>query len=368
VHPTDDVRIFGKECRSLAMNGFDVTLIGPGDSDIVEKVRIIGVPGARTNRRIRRMIESSIRLTLKVVGRRADIYHFHDPELIVMGIVLKAIGRRVVYDVHEDLPRGIMHKHWIRPQLRAVVASVMTAIEAIAGAAFDGIVAATPTIAARFPPRKTVLIRNFPRVEEFAPVAGAAYCERPLQVAYVGLLDGTRGLFDMIEAAGRAKNGGPCPLVLAGRFTTVDDEARSRASPSWPRVAYLGWLDRAGIARVLSCVRAGIVVLHPVPSYVVSYPIKMFEYMAAGLPVIASDFPVFREILDGGACGLLVEPRDPAGLAGAIQWIFDHPAEARVIGERGRRRVETLYTWEAEESRLADFYRRLLPPAATVSR
>jgi glycosyltransferase involved in cell wall biosynthesis len=114
-------------------------------------------------------------------------------------------------------------------------------------------------------------------------------------------------------------------------------------------------------------VRAGIVALHPAPSFVASYPIKMFEYMAAGLPVVASDFPPFREILGDGACGLLVEPRNPAVLAAAIRWIFDHPAEARAMGERGRRRVETLYTWEAEEARLADFYRRLLPPAATVS-
>jgi glycosyltransferase involved in cell wall biosynthesis len=137
--------------------------------------------------------------------------------------------------------------------------------------------------------------------------------------------------------------------------------------PAWRRVDHLGWLDRAGIARMLGSVRAGLALMHPVPCYVVCYPIKMFEYMAAGLPVIASDFPVFREILDDGRCGLLIPPQDPAALTKAIEWIFANPDEAEAMGARGRRRVEQLYTWEAESAKLVELYRRLAGPAEAPS-
>ena len=110
-------------------------------------------------------------------------------------------------------------------------------------------------------------------------------------------------------------------------------------------------------------VRAGLVVLHPDRCFIDAYPIKMFEYMAAGLPVVASDFPVYREILHDGACGLLIAPADPLALARAIEWIFAHPNEAQAMGEQGRRRVSTLYTWTAERKKLFDLYRRLATPA-----
>ena len=185
-----------------------------------------------------------------------------------------------------------------------------------------------------------------------APAAGPAYAERPLQVAYVGApLQSPRA--SRYDRRSQPRRDGPHPFPARARRTLRIDrqghQAASRAMPGWPRVSYRGWLDRPGMAQALSNVRAGLVVLHPTAGYVASYPIGMFEYMATGLPVIASDFAVFRELLEDGTCGLLVEPRMLAALAAAIQWIFDHPAEARAIGEQGRRRVEALYTWEAEE-------------------
>ena len=220
----------------------------------------------------------------------------------------------------------------------------------------------TPTIAARFPPAKTTTLRNFPMLEEFPALAGAAYVERPLRVCYVGGLSRTRGLFDMVRAAGLVQGGAAQCLQLAGRFGD-EEEAQGRAEPGWARVDYLGWLDRAGIAQVMGNVRAGLVVLHPDRCFIDAYPIKMFEYMAAGLPVVASDFPVYREILNDGACGLLIAPAAPLALAQAIEWIFAHPDEAQAMGEHGKRRVGMLYTWAAERKKLFDLYQRLAPPA-----
>jgi glycosyltransferase involved in cell wall biosynthesis len=361
-HRTDDDRIFHKECRSLAEHGFGVTVLGPGHgSERVAGVHVLGV--SLSSGRLRRMSESVWRLVNRSLRLSADIYHFHDPELITLGFVLKLLGRRVVYDVHEDYPQKILTSEWISPVLRRPLSGIMAAVEAGTGRLFDGIVAVTPTIAARFPPAKTITLCNYPMLEEFSTVAGTPYHDRPCQVCYVGGLSEVRGVFDMVEAAGLVQGGAAQCVQLAGQFESAQAEAQSRAEPGWTRVDYRGWLDRPGVARLMANVRAGLVVLHPNRCFIDAYPIKMFEYMAAGLPVVASDFPVYRQILDDGACGLLVPAADPPALARAIEWIFAHPDEAKAMGEQGRRRVERFYTWEAERKKLFALYRQIAAPA-----
>lgn len=362
-HQTDDDRIFHKECCSLAEHGFAVTVVGPKrGSGSAAGVRILGVPPL-SGGRLGRMSVTVWRLVTRSLRLPADVYHFHDPELIALGFVLKLFGRRVVYDVHEDYPQKILTREWISPAIRRPLSMVMAAVEAAAGRLFDGIVAVTPTIAARFPPAKTITLCNYPMLEEFSAVAGTPYSDRPFQVCYVGGLSKTRGLFDIVKAAGLVQGGAAQCMHLAGHFESDEEEAQSRAEPGWARVDYLGWLDRPGVARLMANVRAGLVVLHPNRCFIDAYPIKMFEYMAAGLPVVASDFPVYREILGDGACGLLVPPADPSALARAIEWIFVHPDEAQAMGESGRNRVEMLYTWEAERKKLLALYQRLATPA-----
>jgi glycosyltransferase involved in cell wall biosynthesis len=366
VHQLDDDRIFIKECRTLAAAGFDVSLIGPAQADgMMDGVRLRALPVPQG--RLRRMSGTVWQVLVAALRSKASVCHFHDPELIPVGICLKLLGRRVVYDVHEDYPQKLLDKAWIPVWLRRPLAAAMAGIEKVAAWLFDGIVAVTPTIAARFPPAKTIRLANFPRLEEFSAVPPTSYRDRPLQVGYAGLLAEQRGLFDMVAAAGLVAGGAERGLQLAGTFDSASAEAASRAMPAWRRVDHLGWLDRAGIARMLSSVRAGLVLIHPVPCYVAGYPIKMFEYMAAGLPVIASDFPGFREILDDGRCGLLIPPQDPAALAKAIEWVFANPDEAEAMGARGRRRVEQLYTWQAESAKLVELYRRLAGPAEAPS-
>jgi glycosyltransferase involved in cell wall biosynthesis len=362
-HDTEDDRIFHKECRSLAAQGLTVTVVGPGqECKHVAGVCIVGVspPGGG---RLRRMSMTGAQLLARCLRLPAVVYHFHDPELMLVGFILKAFGRRVVYDVHEDYPQKILTKEWISPLLRRPLSLIMAAVEAAAGRLFDGIVAVTPTIAARFPPAKTITLCNYPMLEEFSAATGMPYHDRPRQVCYVGGLSATRGLSDMVEAAGLVQGGAARCVRLAGQFESGDEEEQSRAQPGWARVEYLGWLDRGGIARLLANARAGVVVLHPNRCFRDAYPIKMFEYMAAGLPVVASDFPVYRDILGDGACGLLVPAADPPALARAIEWIFAHPDEAEAMGERGRQRVERHYTWEAERKKLFALYRQITTPA-----
>ncbi len=353
VHPAFDTRIFHKECVSLFEAGYDVTLIVPHESDqVVKGVSVRHI--ARPTSRARRMFGTTFRVLFAAIAENADIYHFHDPELIPVGILLKAIGKRVIYDVHEDVPMQTLGKYWIPRLLRRPIASLMAIFEAVAARVFDGIVTATPTISKRFPPGKTITIHNYPIATPTA-VQTAPQSERGRYIVYVGAISRDRGLFAMLEALAKTD----ARLLLGGKFSEPRLAEQARHSPGWNQVDYRGVLSRAEVNSLLNESRLGIVTLLPIPSYVPSLPVKLFEYMLAGLPVVASDFPLWRRIIDDAKCGLLVDPQNPDAIAQACQWLLDHPIEAQAMGNRGRAAVLQKYCWSSEARRLVNFYRRL---------
>jgi glycosyltransferase involved in cell wall biosynthesis len=153
----------------------------------------------------------------------------------------------------------------------------------------------------------------------------------------------------------------PARLSLVGSFSEPALEREVTAYPGWTRVDAHGHLGRAGVQRAMARAMAGLVTLHPVVNYLDALPVKMFEYMAAGLPVIASRFPLWQEIVEGNGCGVCVDPGDPAAIAAAIDHFCRHPQLARRMGENGRRAVHTRYNWRGEADKLAAFYDRLSP-------
>jgi glycosyltransferase involved in cell wall biosynthesis len=130
--------------------------------------------------------------------------------------------------------------------------------------------------------------------------------------------------------------------------------------PGWQAVNEQGFVDRAGVRQVLGRSVAGLVTFHSLPNHIDAQPNKMFEYMSAGIPVIASDFPLWREIVLGNECGLCVDPMDAAAIAKAIDYLVQHPDEARQMGENGRRAVLERYNWSVEEAKLLGFYNQIL--------
>jgi glycosyltransferase involved in cell wall biosynthesis len=119
------------------------------------------------------------------------------------------------------------------------------------------------------------------------------------------------------------------------------------------RVQIPGPIPHEKVFDVLVRSHIGLAVLHPDPNYVDSLPTKLFEYMAAGLPVVASNFPLWKEIVEGNRCGITVDPLDPKAIAQAIEYLLTHPEEARRMGENGRRAVEEKYNWEREKEKFA---------------
>ena len=128
----------------------------------------------------------------------------------------------------------------------------------------------------------------------------------------------------------------------------------------WQNVNEYGFLDRLGVRNILARSAAGVVTFYPLPNHVDAQPNKMFEYMSAGIPVIASHFPLWREIIEDNQCGLLVDPLNPEAIANAIDYLINNPQEARSMGQNGRRAVEEKYNWTIEQQKLLEFYQRIL--------
>jgi glycosyltransferase involved in cell wall biosynthesis len=355
-HPADDVRIFLKECRSLANAGFEVHLVAPGAvTEVRDGVAIHGFEPADGVRplRIARRLWRSWRVARSV---RADLYHFHEPELVPVGILLKLGGSRLVYDVHEDALSELESA----PHRGGGRRIGLRSFEALARRSCDAFVAATPAIAGAFPPGRTIELLNYPLQEEFADASEGA--RGSTNIVYVGLITRIRGLREMVEAMHHVRDP-QARLVLIGEFETAGLEQEARALPGWERVEFLGKLGRGEVRERLAASRAGLLVFQPVPNHTRALPNKLFEYMAAGLPVIASDFPYWHELLDPVGCATFADPLDPGRIAAAIDTLLADEEHARAMGRRGAAAVRERLNWQLEEPKLLELYRRLGQPA-----
>lgn len=358
VHRRDDTRILLKECRSAAQAGHNVVLVvadGRGP-DVLHGIAV--VDAGRSGGRSARVLSATRRVWRKAIEVDADLYHLHDPELLPVGLGLKRRGKRVVFDSHEDVPRQLLAKHYLPSILRRPVAGAFSAFERCALPRFDAVVAATPTIAnrlSRIHPR-TVVVNNFPILDELT-IDDRDPARSEALACYVGGLSRDRGLYEMLDAIARCRTN--ARLALGGPFFPESLGRTLADRPGGARAEVLGMLDRSGVRALLARSIVGLVVLHATPNHLESQPVKLFEYMSAALPVIASDFPLWRRIVDDAGCGLLVDPLDASAIAEAIDRLVSDPHEADRMGRRGREAVAHRYNWRAEEARLLELYETL---------
>jgi len=354
VHSPFDVRIFHKEAKSLVNAGYNVTIIAPHDKhENINGVRVL--PVHREKKRILRITKTLYNIYCKALQIDTDIYHFHDPELIPIGLLLKRHGKYVIYDAHEDAPRQSLAKSYIPSMLRKTVSTIVEAIEAFSARRFDGVVTATPFINRRFLKlgASAVNINNYPLSFEMH-MGNKKWEQKEKVVCYIGGVARIRGASEMIEAIGKTQ----CRLLIAGNIDK-SLETKLMLMPGWSRVDALGFVDRNEVKAIIGRSMAGVVLYHPELNHINAQPNKMFEYMAAGIPVIASDFPLWKEILEGARCGVCVDPLDPDQIADAIRWIVDHPEQAEQMGKNGRKAIIERYNWKREEDTLLGLYRGL---------
>lgn len=362
VHPRIDTRIFHKQCKTLLNAGYDVSLVVQNDRDeVIDGIQILAIDTPKN--RIERMTRTTRQVYRRAMECDADIYHFHDPELIPVGLKLKRKGNKVIYDVHEDVPRQILSKAWIPSPLRKTISWMVERIENYAAKRFDSIVTATPYIRDRFLKinSKSVDVNNFPLLSELH-IPSADWNNKEKLVCYIGGIGRVRGIQEMVQAIAMTNYS----MLLAGDFESSAEREKAIQGEGWHQVMELGHINRTEVKAVLSRTMAGLVVLHPIVNYIDALPVKMFEYMSAGIAVIASHFPLWREIIEGNNCGICVDPLDINDIANAINRIMENPELAKQMGTNGREAVERKYNWEQEGKKLLGIYGGLYNNSRTL--
>ncbi len=354
LHPRDDVRIFHKECKSLTKK-YEVHLIvadGKGD-EITDAVHICDI-GLRQPSRLKRIRIDSKKALKKAVELDCELYHFHDPELIRIGVSLIKQGKKVIYDAHEDLPRQIMSKPYIKDFIKPLLAFFVEWQENRAVKKFNYICSATPYIRDRFKiiNKNTVDINNYPIIGELQDVSSQkvnAFC-------YTGGITEERGIINFILALRNIDT----KILLAGNFDSKLYMDKIRSLPEWNKVEFLGLVDRKEVGKIMSKSIAGIVTFLAMPNHINAQPNKIFEYMSSSIPVIGSNFDLWRSIIEDNNCGICVNPDKPEEIAAAMKYLQQHPDKAKLMGENGKRVVQEKYNWQVEEKKLFEVYNKVL--------
>ena len=358
VHQPFDVRIFHKQAKTLSKAGYDVTLIAQHkQNETMDGVKIIGLP--KHHSRFDRMTRTSFGIFRLALKQKADIYHFHDPELIPIGIILKLLGKKVIYDVHEDLPEQILSKYYIPSWQRKPLAAFLKLAEPLASKVFDYIITATDNIQEKFnKPGKVIVIRNFPILDLNRNInRNIKHTRYNLKMIYAGGLTEVRGIAQIVLALEYVNNN--VELILLGEFAPKEYVNKVRRLKGFGKVRYLGKVPFEEVPKYYSSADIGIVCFLPERNHIKAMPNKLFEYMAAELPVIASDFPLWREIIDDAGCGICVDPTDPKKIAEAILFLSNNPKVRKQMGENERKAVLEKYNWERESKKLLTVYEKL---------
>lgn len=369
-HDIKDDRIYHKEALSLKRQGIDVTILGTGPEVVSEAdgINLISLPRG-----------GGLWSRLKVLGRLAaraemidcDAYQFHEPELLWVGRRLQArTGRRVIFDAHEHYPDMMLNTTRLPGWLKLLAAWGMDRWERWFVPGMDQIITADDNIEKRYSKlnRNVTTIFNYPVTDLFYkakpdPEFMARYAGRDI-VIYEGGIARVRGPLELLAAVNQVRKTHPnIMLVFVGPFS--DQQCKADMEHYITENDLAQWVDMVGpvphekVPGYVAAAKAGLVTLLPVPKFYKNIPIKQFEYMACGIPVVGSDLPPIRSYVEKARCGLIVDPTRPEQIANAIRYLLDHPAEAEEMGMRGQEAVAKDWNWEQMGRKLADLYHGL---------
>lgn len=353
VHPLNDNRIFYKECKTLIENGYDVSLIIAGNkSGIINGIKIIGFN--KENGRIKRFFKTSFFDLIKVCKKvDADIYHFHDPEIIFAGMYLKLIGKKVIYDIHENNPASILSKPYIRFKLiKILISKVFNVFEQIAVKFFDALVTARPDITKRFVHKQIITLRNFPILPELDNLKEINIKKEKPIVIYVGGMTKLRGLLQLIDAFEKMDN---CELWLLGPIN--DEDIARRISSASKNIRYFGVVEPYEVFSYIQYADIGIITFLEAPNHINTLATKPFEYMACGKPMIMSNFDYWKDTYKD--CSLYVDPCNSKDILEKVKFLLSNKKLMSKMSEKNVYLSINEFNWELESKKLINLYERI---------
>lgn len=370
VHDALDNRVFYREARSLRRGGHDVTLIAVHPrTEIKDGIRIIGLPDVPRWQRPALWAH----IVRQAVALDADVYHFHDPELLIVAPVIRALtGSPTVYDCHEVYADFIRVKDYMSPLLRYPIAEVFRVAEPLLARLQSALIFSDDAIAQTFAsvdrPKRTLF--NFPArflIEE-GKAATNGRDARPPTIVHLGGHERNRGTRLMIDAFAEVRRRVPeATLRLLGHYVpaSLEDEVRAHVDAQGlnDAVQIAGRVPFETIGDHLVDASVGWVPWQPYVKNDLNVPTKLFEYMAYALPIVSSRLQSTEPFVTDGDNGYLVAPTSPQAHADAHVRLLSNPEHARALGQRGQTLVDTTFNWDRMETRLLDLYADLLDDA-----
>jgi glycosyltransferase involved in cell wall biosynthesis len=357
VHPWNDIRIFQKQCISLANNGFEVFLVAPDAPEGThDKVKVVSVKSTGSGR-INRFLKLRKQVFKKALEIDADIYHFHDPELLPYAVKLQKKGKKVIYDSHEDVPMQILSKPWIKPLLlRKLISFFYNRYEKKNCQKLSGVVSVLDSITEKFPNDNRITIFNYPKIEsQDGKIISTITLPEKFIIVYNGGLTSIRGIDNIVASMNFLSD--DYKLIIMGRWESDLFEKHCMGLPGWEKVEYLGLLDFNSCYSLLKKSDIGLVMFKGVPNNVNSLPNKAFEFISVSLPMIMSDFPLWKQ--EFGTYAHFVNPENPEELAKKISEIRNKYNEEKTRVQIESDKIMLSKTWLSQEKKLVEFYNNL---------
>jgi len=366
LHSRDDARIVVREIGTLTrLYGSKVALVvadGLGNETVCQGEDFFQIfdIGTNTRGRIYRASVFQLRCFKAVNALKPELVHFHDPELVLLGLLMKTRGAKVIYDAHEHLPNQILAKDWIPLSVRKYVAYIAGKLDTTLSHFFDAIICATPEIEKRFDGRLTGVLLNYPLQSEFNSTPEKTEETKTFRMVYVGGIALDRGIKQMIEVVGiLSERGRQVELCIAGQWDESLLESCSGVN-GWKQTVILNKIKRNEVLDLLHSSDVGFLLLDPTPNHLDSMPVKLFEYCGAGLPTIASNFPKMRSLIEERKIGLVVDSQDVLACCSAVETMMDDLPLSQEFSKNARSLIDKSWNWESQERILENLYAEVL--------
>ena len=355
-HSPVSVRIFKKQCVSLAKNGYRVFYAVPGNGPkSVDGVSFEYVKD--TKGLLGRIFLNPLRVYVSAKKVDAAIYHFHDPELIFLAFLVKISGKKVIYDVHENLPAKCFDAGLKKLSYTGrLIVWIIDIVEKFFANKFDFNITVNEDIGKRFRKEKTGIITNYPILSLINYSKNINQNKTP-SVIYAGLLNKNRGIREIVDAMGYFDDG-QVKLVLMGSWQDRVYKEECMKSVGWKNCIYYGQIPLNETYGYMKSSVVGLVNFLPLKNHLYSMPNKAFEYMAFGMPIVMSDFKFWKQKFSG--CAMFVDPTNPKEISDAISKLISDKSLREKLGAEGRKIVEEKYSWESESKKLISIYSNLL--------